>query len=475
MKNTFRLLSTLALVLLGFGCVEESPDLTPAEREALREFILTEAPTPQHPLDIRFESRVRLVGYDIDVETITPGQPFHVVWYWQVERRLGAGWQLFTHVADGAGENRQNEDSNGTVRERYAPSRWREGEWVRDPQTITVPHAGDAAWNSDRAVIYLGFWHEDHRLSVTSGPNDGENRARAASIPVSGGPSSDATGTTTPTPTGPTPAIPSLAAARATGAIQIDGQLSETDWGSARATSAFVDTRSGGAGSFPATARVLWDDANLYVAFDVTDDYLHNTITARDGHLWEQDAVEIMIDPDGDGQHYFELQVSPTGNVFETAYDSRRVPQPIGHDDWDSHMVTRAVARGTPNDAEADTGYIVELSIPWSALTYGDMPAAVAPPAGAQWRFNFYVMDTRQDDSQRAVGWSPTLEGDFHVPARFGRIQFQPAAAPSVAVADPTAGPIVLPPSVAARIRPLVPDPVLLPRGSTVPTLPVQP
>jgi hypothetical protein len=469
MKNTARSLATIALVLFGFGCVEESPDLTEAEQAALAEYILHEAPTPQHPLDIRFESRVRLVGYDIDVEEITPGQAFHVVWYWQVERRLGAGWQLFTHVADGAGANRQNEDSNGVVRERYAPSRWREGEWVRDPQTITLPHSGDPAWNSDRAVIYLGFWHDDHRLSVTSGPNDGENRARAASIPVSGGPSSDATGTTTPT--GATPAIPQLAATHATGAIQIDGQLTEADWTHAHATSAFVDTRSGGAGSFPATARVLWDEQNLYVGFDVTDDYLHNTIAARDGHLWEQDAVEIMIDPDGDGQHYFELQVSPTGNVFETAYDSRRVPQPIGHDDWDSHMVTRAVAHGTPNDTEADTGYAVELSVPWTALAYGDMPAAAAPPAGSQWRFNFYVMDTRQDDSQRAVGWSPTLEGDFHVPARFGRVQFEGAAA----VADPTAPPLMLAPAVAARIRPLVPEPVLLPRGSTAPTLPAHP
>ena len=38
--------------------------------------------------------------------------------------------------------------------------------------------------------------------------------------------------------------------------------------------------------------------------------------------FWEQDAVEIMVDPDGDGNHYFELQVSPTGNIFETALDN---------------------------------------------------------------------------------------------------------------------------------------------------------
>src|SRR5512146_1869384 len=100
MKHLVRALCPIVLVLLGFGCVEESPDLTPAERETLREYILTEAPHPQHELDIRFESRVRLVGYDISVEEITPGQPFDITWYWQVDRRLTGGWMLFTHLAD---------------------------------------------------------------------------------------------------------------------------------------------------------------------------------------------------------------------------------------------------------------------------------------------------------------------------------------------------------------------------------------
>ncbi len=463
-RTALRHVAPLLVLLLGFGCVEESPDLTPAEREALREYILTEAPHPQHELDIRFESRVRLIGYDISVEEITPGQAFDITWYWQVDRRLTGGWMLFTHLADGEGTNRQNEDSTGAVRERYQPSRWHEGEWVRDVQHITIP----ADWHSDRVVFYLGFWNEDHRLSVT-GPNDGENRARAASVPIAGGAHTDATGTTTPELP-----IPTLTAPHTTGAITIDGQLGESDWTRATATTTFVDTLGGGVGPFPATARTLWDDQNVYVAFEVTDDYLHNTITERDGHLWEQDAVEIMVDPDGDGLHYFELQVSPTGNVFETAYDSRRVPGPIGHADWDSHMVARAHVEGTVNDETPDQRYTVELSIPWTAFAYGEMPASAAPPAGATWRFNFYVMDTRADGGQRGEGWSPTLTNDYHVPTRFGRVTFE--AAPILdAVATPEATHMVLTPEQMARLRPLDRRPLALPHGATVPVQPLDP
>ena len=160
-----------------------------------------------------------------------------------------------------------------------------------------------------------------------------------------------------------------------------------------------------------------------------------------------------------------EIVVSPTGNIFETAYDSRRVPAPIGHADWNSHMVARANVEGSVNDETPDHGYTVELSIPWSALSYGDMPASIAPPAGASWRFNFYVMDSRPDGSQRGEGWSPTLVGDYHVPARFGRVTFQ-------APIDPSAQMIHLSPDQIAELRPITQVPVMLPRGATTPTAP---
>jgi hypothetical protein len=75
-------------------------------------------------------------------------------------------------------------------------------------------------------------------------------------------------------------------------------------------------------------------------------------------------------------------------------------------------------------------------------------------------------MDARPGGSQRGEGWSPTLVGDYHVPDRFGRVTFR---APQVA-ADGTAVPMLhLDPAQLARIRPIVPQPVFLPQGSTQP------
>lgn len=428
------------------ACVERAVELSAAEREQLRDNILREAPSPQHTLDISFENRARLVGYDLDRETVVPGQPFTITWYWHAQRRLDDGWQIFTHLVDSRGENRMNEDGTGLLRQLYQPGRWTEGEYLRDPQTITLP----PDWNSDEVVIYLGLWNGPNRLAVTRGPNDGENRARGVTIPVSGG-SARANPTPAPAPASPPP---SLRADRATD-IRIDGQLDEAAWQSAPRTSVFVHTVDGSAADLQASAKVLWSDEHLYVAFDVANDtYLQNTMTERDAHLWEQDAVEIMVDPDGDGQNYFEIQVSPTARVFDTRYDSRRVPQPIGHANWNAAVEARVTARGTVNDDTDDNGYIVEIAIPWQSFVTADGTAMSAPPADSSWRMNFYVMDTMRQ-GQRSAGWSPTLERDFHVPARFGRVTFAPApVAEAPTAAAPAAGrSIQLQPAAMEQLR----------------------
>lgn len=207
LKNA--LFASLPIGLVALACVGAAPELTEEQQAVANQYTVTEEPTPQHELDIRFESRVRLVGYDVSAEEVTPGQPFEITWYWRVDRHLPPDFRLFTHIAisdpNGACErdpgscNRCNADTsradNGCtveapMRGRYDdqgewipnfdPSLWVEGTWVRDPQTITIP----TEWHSDAVVLYLGLFSGDHRLSITTGPNDGDGRARAATLPI---------------------------------------------------------------------------------------------------------------------------------------------------------------------------------------------------------------------------------------------------------------------------------------------------
>lgn len=217
--------------------------------------------------------------------------------------------------------------------------------------------------------------------------------------------------------------IPRYDAPRAGEPPELDGVLDEAFWQQAPQTEAFVRTMDGRAGEPTATARMAWDDDNLYIAFEIEDEYLKCDFDGLDAHLWEQDVAEVMIDPDSDGRNYVELQVSPTGLVFDTRFDLRRSPSPWGDFNWNSELRNGVAVRGTANDDEADQGYTVEMQIPHRGLVLAR--ATEGPPQpGDTWRIALYALDALPE-GQQGVGWSAPLVGDFHVPDRFGHVTFR--------------------------------------------------
>jgi hypothetical protein len=411
MRATFSSLASALLylsMLTAAGCVEKNQDELGGAK--LSDVRFTTKPTPAHPLDIRFGDKVRLLGYDVSVAEAAPDKPFTVTWYWQVEQTLGDGWDIFTHVGDATNTNRLNLDATRIVRRLHPVSRWKSGEFIKDSQEVTLP----ANWGSNAAVFYIGFYKGDQRMPVTQGKHDNDKRAEALKLPV-GKP-----GALVPRP------LARIIARRATGPITLDGKLDEGDWKEAEATASFVNTMNGDIGSFEAKAQVLYDDKNIYVGFVVADDYLKAPFQNQDDHLWENDTVEVMVDPDGDTKNYFEIQVSPRNVSFDTRYESPRKPRPFGDMAWSSQVRAGVSVDGTIDDEDADRGYVVELAMPYTAFATGATPAT-PPNAGDTWRMNFFVMDSRSR-GQRAVGWSAPLVGDFHTLSRFGRVVF-PAAA----------------------------------------------
>ena len=407
-----------ALVLAAHGCTERGPD--PADKELLAKIVSKTAPTPQHPLDVQFDDKAKLLGYDLSDAQPQLGRPFRVTWYWKVEAPLG-DYQLFTHLADGK-LNRINLDNVRAVRRIYPEAHWKKGEFIKDEQEVTLPDD----WNSQAAVFYLGFYEGGKRMPILQGKQDSENRAEALRLAVAA-----------PSVAHTEPAVPRLLARRITGSIKIDGKLDEPDWRAAQSTGPFVNTMSGEAAAFEARAQMLYDDKKLYFAFVVGDDYLKSKFETTDDHLWEQDTVEVMFDPDGDTKNYFELQVSPGGVHFDTRYDSPRQPRPFGHVDWDSHVEAKVQLNGKLNDGASDQGYVVEFAVPFAAFATGEPP--VPPPAAAaSWRINFFVMDAREQ-GQRAAAWSAPRVGDFHTLEKFGRVVFPEAPASPSALTTPAA------------------------------------
>ena len=187
--------------------------------------------------------------------------------------RVGDGCRsldLFTHVLDGSGERVLNIDNVGPLREWkgdkqvMSPSQWEPGKIYVDEQDFTVP----STLRTDKIQVTTGIWRENDRMKIVGGPADRENRGIVANIST-GAPAAP------PTPE-PSTRVPSLRVDKLEKGVKIslDGKLDEPAWATAPGTGPFIDVRTGRpSAGFPVSGSVklLWDDQNLYLAFDVKD------------------------------------------------------------------------------------------------------------------------------------------------------------------------------------------------------------
>ena len=136
--------------------------------------------------------------------------------------------------------------------------------------------------------------------------------------------------------------------------IQIDGHLDEYAWERARQINDFKRILNHyDKIEAPTRAKMLWDDKYLYVGFHCDDREMWAVYENEDDQLWEEEVVEIFIDPDGDGKNYLELEVSPTNTVVDLLIKSVE-PDFESDKDWDIVGLKTAVQlHGTVNDISA--------------------------------------------------------------------------------------------------------------------------
>src|SRR5712692_4415270 len=175
--------------------------------------------------------------------------------------------------------------------------------------------------------------------------------------------------------------VPLYRAGRTLDPIKIDGKLDEFTWAALPRVGPFREIHNPDVKpKFPTESAVAWDNVNLYVAFTCRDSDPWSRMKNRDDHLWEEEVVEVFLDPDGDGQNYAELEVSPNNVVVDLL-----IPRPGSGAEtaikWDIAGLRTAVDRHK-------AGWIAEIAIPWKSLAAAGVSAAPTP--GARWRVGLY-------------------------------------------------------------------------------------
>jgi hypothetical protein len=231
---------------------------------------------------------------------------------------------------------------------------------------------------------------------------------------------------------------------RTTDAVVPDGILNEKAWEAAPWTVYFPDIEGSAKPKprFNTRAKMLWDDKNLYIAAEMEEPHVWATLRQRDTIICMDHDFEVFIDPDGDTQAYYELEV----NAFATEWDLLLLkayrdggPAVFG---WDIAGLEVGISiDGTINNpADVDKGWTIEIVLPLKAMQECSGKAGLPEP-GDQWRINFSRVEWRtiiegggykkeiNPETGRSFRednwvWSPQGRINMHMPEMWGYLQF---------------------------------------------------
>ena len=100
----------------------------------------------------------------------------------------------------------------------------------------------------------------------------------------------------------------------------IDGNLSEIGWQAAALLSAFQNSDGTDVPSNPTETFLMWDAENFYIGVKayVSDAFLpYVSQTQHDSPIWEDECIEILIDPDPKTDTYYHLVINPISAYFD--------------------------------------------------------------------------------------------------------------------------------------------------------------
>lgn len=173
--------------------------------------------------------------------------------------------------------------------------------------------------------------------------------------------------------------------------VQIDGKSSE--WSTNYQLLSFTQKNI----SDPNQVKIYaaWNELNLFLLFDVKDKKLISlTHDSTKVHL--NDAVEFFIDPLSDSKtkmdindHQFLVGINGQHTILKGDYrktDNDSIEAPKEHGLSTLIFKYKILPHGTINTMDLDSGYIVEMSIPFSAI-------GIEPREGVTFKADFCVDD----------------------------------------------------------------------------------
>lgn len=173
-------------------------------------------------------------------------------------------------------------------------------------------------------------------------------------------------------------------------------------------------------------AKLMYDDANIYVIFRVEDQYVRAVVDKLHGPVCTDSCVEFFFTPESEIQNgYFNMEMT-AGGIFLLCHQKERGVDVASLDPALCQQIEVAHSLPSKVDPEITDPVIwtVEYRIPVEILKSSspvDMPAP-----GVKWRANFYKCgDLTSKPHWFTWSFVDKPQPDFHRPDYFGFLVFE--------------------------------------------------
>ncbi len=225
--------------------------------------------------------------------------------------------------------------------------------------------------------------------------------------------------------------------------IKVDGKLNEHDWKQAVLISDFEDIEGASKPkpAFSTTVKMMWDSQYLYIGAVLEEPHLWGTLKKHDDIIYRDHDFEVFIDPMGDGEQYFEIEINVLGTIMDLFMNKPYKKGGTFDMGWNTNgMLSRVIANGTINDnTDIDSGWTVEMAIPFTAISRNNRIAS--PSTTNPWRINFSRVQwtlepdgksyqKKLNENKRPMAeynwvWNPSGVIEMHVPVKWGYLYFK--------------------------------------------------
>jgi hypothetical protein len=235
--------------------------------------------------------------------------------------------------------------------------------------------------------------------------------------------------------------------------ITIDGLAEEPAWDRATRLGPFRDNLSGGDSAptcrdqpaLPMTeARVLWSTEALYLSLSVRDEDVWAREYERDSPgILGDEGIRLLIDDGGEEVLFYEVDMSPANALVDML--QLVAGPPVDFDPWaptlgwrqfDAPQIASAVhiegslemvsSPQAPIVSAPDSGYTVEVRIPWSVFRTSSSPSsnsahiALPPKPSHRWRLGLYRLETPRPTNELAP-WVSVEEAQMQLGVSTGQ------------------------------------------------------